>query len=92
MKRKVDTQDLQVGMYVSALDRPWVDTPFLFQGFRLNGDEDIKSLQQYCRYVEIDTDEGYDLDPAKADRRALERTKMLEVEDRKTTAQFKSLT
>lgn len=92
MKRKVDTQDLQLGMYVSALDRPWVDTPFLFQGFRLNGKEDIKSLQQHCRYVEIDMEKGNDLDPAKADRRALERAKALEIEDRTTKAQFKSLT
>lgn len=92
MKRKVDTQDLQIGMYVSALDRPWVDTPFLFQGFQLRDDEDIKSIQQYCRYVEIDTDEGSDLDPSKADRRALDRARILEVETQKTNAQFKSLT
>ena len=27
------TTDLRLGMYVSRLDRPWLETPFLFQGF-----------------------------------------------------------
>lgn len=27
---KVDVKDLQIGMYVSELDRPWGETSFLF--------------------------------------------------------------
>jgi len=30
---RINIQDLTVGMYVSELDRPWLETPFLFQGF-----------------------------------------------------------
>ena len=30
-KIKVWVDDLKLGMYVSQLDRPWVETPFLFQ-------------------------------------------------------------
>ncbi len=52
---KVNTADLQAGMYVSGLDRPWLEVPFPVQGFRVDGPEDIMRLQQYCQYVFIDT-------------------------------------
>ena len=32
---KIPTSDLSIGMYVSALDRPWLETPFITQGFTL---------------------------------------------------------
>lgn len=52
---KVFVQDLHVGMYVSNLDRPWLETPFLLQGFALESSEDIQRLTQYCSYVFVDT-------------------------------------
>ena len=33
MASKIFANDLKVGMFVADLDRPWVDTPFLLQGF-----------------------------------------------------------
>ena len=36
-------RDLVLGMYVVELDRPWLDSPFLFQGFELKTDLDIKA-------------------------------------------------
>ncbi|QKQ25371.1 DUF3391 domain-containing protein [Candidatus Reidiella endopervernicosa] len=32
-KVKVSVGDLKKGMFVADLDRPWLDTPFPFQGF-----------------------------------------------------------
>jgi HD-GYP domain-containing protein (c-di-GMP phosphodiesterase class II) len=52
---KVNTSELQTGMYVSGLDRPWLEVPFPMQGFRVDTPEDIERLQRYCRYVFIDT-------------------------------------
>lgn len=52
---KVNTSELQTGMYVSGLDRPWLEVPFPMQGFRVDTPEDIERLQHYCRYVFIDT-------------------------------------
>ena len=43
-------------MYVSKLDRPWVGTPFLFQGFEIKGEEDIQQLKELCQYVYIDVE------------------------------------
>ncbi|MEO5573352.1 MAG: DUF3391 domain-containing protein, partial [Gammaproteobacteria bacterium] len=36
MKKKVLVGDLAPGMYVYDLDRPWIETPFLFQGFSID--------------------------------------------------------
>ena len=58
MERKVSTLELKIGMYVSNLDRPWLDTPFLLQGFKIQDDEDIISLRKHCEYIYIDTDQG----------------------------------
>ena len=46
-KIKVDVEDLRTGMYVSELDRPWLETPFLFQGFEIKSDSDIQELAKY---------------------------------------------
>ncbi|HEY0721331.1 MAG TPA: HD-GYP domain-containing protein [Gammaproteobacteria bacterium] len=54
MKRKVDTKELQIGMYVSELDRSWLETPFLFQGFKITSQGDINELTRYCKFVFID--------------------------------------
>jgi hypothetical protein len=43
---------LRPGLYVDALDRPRVETPFLFQGFRIGADEEVNTLRrQYRRRV-----------------------------------------
>ncbi|MBL1275434.1 MAG: HD-GYP domain-containing protein [Ectothiorhodospiraceae bacterium] len=55
-KIQVYTSDLKIGMYVADLDRPWVDTPFLFQGFSLTGVEEINDLSQFCEYVFVDVE------------------------------------
>ncbi len=54
---KVYTQvsHLEIGMYVTELDRPWLDTPFLFQGFELKTEEDIQAVRDNCDYVYIDS-------------------------------------
>lgn len=62
MDRKVSTACLKVGMYVSKLDRPWVQTPFLIQGFHIKDEKEISSLVTYCDFVFIDPALGEDAD------------------------------
>ena len=57
MRRKIEVNLLEIGMYVAALDRPWLGTPFLFQGFEIQNSEDIDKLKQYCKWVYIGEDE-----------------------------------
>jgi putative nucleotidyltransferase with HDIG domain len=55
---KYETTDVEIGMYVSALDRPWVGTPFLFQSFIIKSEKQIQQLQKYCRTVDIDEEKS----------------------------------
>ena len=54
MKIQFPVEKLEMGMYVAELDRPWEGTPFLFQGFVIESDEDLAALRQHCRHVFVD--------------------------------------
>ena len=51
-------------MYVVALDRPWLGTPFLYQGFEIKGQTDIEELRRYCKSVYVDILPRHSLTPA----------------------------
>ena len=51
---KISTTDLEVGMFVSGLDRPWLETPFMMQGFCLESAEEIDRVRNYCSHVFVD--------------------------------------
>jgi HD-GYP domain-containing protein (c-di-GMP phosphodiesterase class II) len=51
---QVPVDKLQFGMYVYALDRPWTETPFQFQGFHLRTDEQLSTLKKLCKHVFVD--------------------------------------
>jgi HD-GYP domain-containing protein (c-di-GMP phosphodiesterase class II) len=53
-KEKVLIQQLQFGMFIAELDRPWLDSPFLLQGFLLENDEQMNALKQLCEFVIVD--------------------------------------
>ncbi|MFZ2727150.1 MAG: HD-GYP domain-containing protein [Methylococcaceae bacterium] len=57
-------EELVLGMYVIELDRPWEETPFLFQGLELKTEKEIKTLQKICRYVYIDKEQSKNDSPA----------------------------
>ncbi|NJD87379.1 MAG: HD-GYP domain-containing protein [Betaproteobacteria bacterium] len=54
MHSKVAVKDLKIGMFVADLDRPWIDTPFLIQGFLIVDRQQIAELQRICEFVVID--------------------------------------
>jgi len=57
MKRiKVNPEYLTQGMYVAELDRPWLDSPFLFQGFIINTDVLLDEVKTVCDFVYVDAD------------------------------------
>lgn len=58
---KVEAAQLTIGMYVVELDRPWTDTNFLFQGFRIRQQQEIRLLQEICRYVWVDARRSLDV-------------------------------
>lgn len=60
--KKVNADDLRVGMYVARLDRPWLESPFLFQGFTIQDEQELKQLRETCDHVFIDMEKSGDLD------------------------------
>ena len=51
---KMPIGQLSIGMYVVELDRPWGETAFLFQGFRIRQQQEILLLAEVCQYVWVD--------------------------------------
>jgi HD-GYP domain-containing protein (c-di-GMP phosphodiesterase class II) len=63
MKKTVSVEQLKFGVYVYELDRPWTDTPFMYQGFVISSDAQMQALKKYCKKVVIDTVKGSDVAP-----------------------------
>jgi HD-GYP domain-containing protein (c-di-GMP phosphodiesterase class II) len=51
---EINVHELKYGMFVSSLDRPWLETPFPIQGFTVKSDLDKEHVSKYCEYVYID--------------------------------------
>src|SRR5437879_1579594 len=53
-KQQVPVEKLQFGMFVAELDRPWTETPFMYQGFQLRTPVQLAALKKFCKHVIID--------------------------------------
>jgi HD-GYP domain-containing protein (c-di-GMP phosphodiesterase class II) len=53
-RRQIPVAELQFGMYVAELDRPWTETPFMYQGFHLANEEQLAMLKKHCKHVFVD--------------------------------------
>ena len=51
--KRISADELEIGMYVSRLDRPWRETPFLFQGFHVVEQSEIDEIKDQTRHVYI---------------------------------------
>ena len=91
MKKKIDVTDLEMGMYVSELDRPWLETPFMFQGFELINEDQVSEIRKHCAYVFIDIEKGIDVS-AKKKEGYEQRKAALDAADEKIKARLRELT
>jgi len=55
---KIETTSLECGMYVAQLDRPWLETPFLYKGFEIRDEKELKLLRNLCKHVYVDATQG----------------------------------
>ena len=60
---RISVQGLGLGMYVSRLDRPWLETAFLLHGLKITSDDEIAMLQRICNHVWVDVTLGATPDP-----------------------------
>jgi len=54
LKEFLAAAELELGMFVAELDRPWLETPFLMQGFLIESEQQLAQLRALCRIVLID--------------------------------------
>ena len=55
---KLQVRELAIGMQVVKLDRPWLGTPFVLQGFRISSAEELRQLAEHCSYVYVEVKSG----------------------------------
>ena len=60
---KVSVKGVELGMFVSRLDRPWLETSFPLQGFEIRSEEELQTLQRTCSHVYVDIAAGAAPDP-----------------------------
>jgi HD-GYP domain-containing protein (c-di-GMP phosphodiesterase class II) len=50
---RLPVAELRRGLFVARLDRPWRDSPFLFQGFVVKTDKELQQIREICAWVEV---------------------------------------
>ncbi len=53
-REKTPVSQLDTGMFVCELDRPWLGTPFLLEGLLIEDDEQIATIKSLCEFVYVD--------------------------------------
>ncbi len=54
MREQVPVEKLALGMFVAELDRAWLGTPFMIQGFVIESQAQIDEFRKACRYVFVE--------------------------------------
>jgi len=91
MKKKIPVDDVQLDMYVAELDRPWTETPFIFQGFKITNDNQINELRKRCIYVFIDIEKGLDVSPTQSNPGFEQRMQILRDKEKNLDKKFDKL-
>jgi hypothetical protein len=55
---RINVRGLEVGMYVSRLDRPWLGTNYPLEGFSIRDENALRDLQRLCSHVFVDVSRG----------------------------------
>lgn len=53
-REKTQVSLLDIGMFVSELDRPWLGTPFMLEGILIEDNEQIATIASLCEFVYVE--------------------------------------
>jgi len=53
---KLPAMQLQPGMFIAELDRPWLETPFALQGFVVRSSDEIQYVADHVDFVYVDAE------------------------------------
>ncbi len=62
-EQKIKLEGLQIGMYVSRVDRPWSELPFHLEGLLIQNNDEIDLLKNRCQHVYVDSSRGRSVSP-----------------------------
>ncbi len=62
---KISAREIQVGMYMAYADRPWLETPFLFQGFLIDNEKLLDKVRKECEFIYVDKGKSLHVQPPK---------------------------
>jgi len=51
---RIPASEVKLGMFVAELDRPWLGTPFLTQGFTISNLTEVKKIRELCNHVYVE--------------------------------------
>ena len=68
---KISSGDIKLGMFMSEPDRPWLETPFLFQGLLLDNEDILQQVRKECQFIFIDKEKSSIKQEVKAQKTAL---------------------
>ncbi|WP_208854140.1 HD-GYP domain-containing protein [Thioalkalivibrio sp. ALJ1] len=92
IQQEIPVAELQVGMYVSQLDRPWRDTPYWVEGILIRSQEDIDELARHCHHVFIDLEKSAPESVSKLASPTRDTARADSVPSRAEAAQFRGMT
>lgn len=55
-KRWMPASQITMGMYVEELDKPWSETSFMFQGFRIDSPDVLQAVRESCEQALVRTE------------------------------------
>lgn len=55
---RISTAGLEIGMFVSRLDRSWIGSGFTLEGLLVQTEDELQSLRTLCRHVFVDVARG----------------------------------
>jgi HD-GYP domain-containing protein (c-di-GMP phosphodiesterase class II) len=73
VEKRINSELLRPGMFVCRLDKPWLETPFLLQGFLIRTQEQAEEVRRHCGFVYIDPERGDDVGGGRPARLASDR-------------------
>jgi hypothetical protein len=53
---RISPQQLQPGMFIAEVDRPWLETPLPFQSFFVRDLAEIQWIRANCAFVVVDSE------------------------------------
>lgn len=60
--QKLEVDQVRKGMFVSELDRPWSESPFLIAGFVVDSEDELNQLKDCCDFVYVDPERSLQKD------------------------------